>query len=689
MEPTGPEAGWSTHEDPSFWPWLTDDALSPSQTHESLSNSLRSTSNQRNSGSNVASNSSVKNDDTFVLCHLFQKEEFDDIKEDKIYTSVSSSHITAKSSYADNLDPLDLNADPPDLPKEVLLQFDELSVIKSDQREWFFFCRTDAELDLHLLNLDQKDEKAYMEPTGPEAGWSTHEDPSFWPWLTHVALSPSQTHESLSHSLRSTSNQLNSGSNVASNSSVKNDANLFPPEAKQLDTFVLCHLFQKEEFDDIKEDKIYTSVSSSHITAKSSYADNLDPLDLNADPPDLPKEIFYGNLLQRKGIEKRITSESQGMVFEVEALEMKSSSGEKIEEIGVEFEASRQDKKFEIEEIGIEPETSYIDRKTFSIVQCEAHQSCLMWGGLGLTETPKEEYWKNAKKIYLMDNELSVLPKNPRCPVLSTLLLQRNYKLRTIPPSFFDYMPALQLLNLSRTGIKSLPESILRLVSLKRLFLNDCHCFMILSPKVGKLKQLEVLDLEGTNIMDLPNEIKKLTNLTCLKVSLYACMSNGRRAMQSDVVVACGIISALSHLEELMINVNPDDKRWNACVEAIVSEVEVIIDATDAHEEDSEENAHEEDNEADAHEEDDDADAHEISLHYMPGLVSISSGLHIAPRLEWLSFYNCPNLKHLLIEEVYSKYLKKIKGEWNWWVALKWRSGRPSYLDDIFIPINI
>ncbi|XP_059445392.1 disease resistance protein At4g27190-like [Corylus avellana] len=552
-----------------------------------------------------------------------------------------------------------------------------------------------------------------------------------------------------------------------------------------------------------------------------------------------------------------------------------------------------------------------------------------MWGGLGLTETPKEEDWENAKKIYLMDNELSVLPKNPRCPVLSTLFLQRNYKLRTIPPSFFDYMPALQILNLSRTGIKSLPDSILRLVSLKRLFLNDCHCFMILSPKVGKLKRLEVLDLEGTDIMDLPKEIKELTNLTCLKVSLYACMSNGRRAMQSDVVVPCGIISALSHLEELMITVNPDDKRWNACVEAIVTEVctlqslntiefyfprvelvrhyllsspmwvhpslsnfkfvvghhvqrtmsrlprdvefelerwerclkyingvavpreiqkvlqystafflerhatvkklsdfgignikqlkccvvgecnevELIIDATDAHEEESEADAHEGDSETDTHEEDNEAGANEeddeveacredgsseivsktssaktivlgsleylyiyymknlrriwkgpvqpkclsllkfltlrtcpqlttiftiglldnlynleelivedcpsiktlvsckistepktsdflpslkrISLHYMPGLVSISSGLHIAPRLEWLSFYNCPNLKHLLIEEVSSKDLKKIKGEWNWWVALKWRCGRPSYLDDIFVPINI
>ena len=62
--------------------------------------------------------------DTFVLCHLFQKEQFDDTKEEKIYTSVSPSLITAKSSYADNLDPLDLNADPPDLAKEEYLRFD-------------------------------------------------------------------------------------------------------------------------------------------------------------------------------------------------------------------------------------------------------------------------------------------------------------------------------------------------------------------------------------------------------------------------------------------------------------------------------------------------------------------------------------------------------------------------------------
>nr|XP_023916930.1 disease resistance protein At4g27190-like [Quercus suber] len=517
----------------------------------------------------------------------------------------------------------------------------------------------------------------------------------------------------------------------------------------------------------------------------------------------------------------------------------------------------------------------------------EQHGLFLMLGGLGLTKPPKDEDWKNAREIYLMDNELSDLPENPRCPNLSALFLPRNYKLRMIPQPFFNFMPSLQILNLSRTGIKSLPDSLIRLVSLKRLFLNDCHRLMILSPKIGDLKQLEVLDLEGANIMDLPKEIKNLTNLTCLEVSFYGFTSNGRRTMQSNAVVPCGVISALSQLEELNIDVNPDDERWDACVEDIVNEVctlkrletlkfyfprvellshfqwnspslsnfrftighhvkrimsrvppdaefeleqwerclkyingvgvhrdiknvlqhvtaffldrhatikklsdfetrnmkqlkccvvgecnelQVIIDAADAYGEDGI-------SEIVSESYDDERivlgslehlyiyymkslrsiwegsvqknslfllksltlstcpqltsiftqglldnlcnlgelkveychsiksivsceisaehvtsyflpNLKKISLHCVPGLVSISNGLHIAPKLEWLSFYNCPNLKNPLIDEVSSQDLKKIKGERHWWEALEWSNGRPGYLDEIFVPIE-
>ena len=73
----------------------------------------------------------------------------------------------------------------------------------------------------------------------------------------------------------------------------------------------------------------------------------------------------------------------------------------------------------------------------------------------------------------------------------------------------------------------------------------------------------------------------------------------------------------------------------------------------------------------------------------MPGLVSISNGLLIAPKLEWLSLYDWPNLKSPMAKEVSSQYLKKIKGETSWWEALEWSNGRPSYLDEIFVPIDI
>ena len=265
--------------------------------------------------------------------------------------------------------------------------------------------------------------------------------------------------------------------------------------------------------------------------------------------------------------------EGNEMMFDVEAMQPQATSTLKPQGVVFDVEAykitkSSRQMEFQIEDIDMEPEA--IEQHGSEADQRKEAPRLLMQAGLGLTEPPKDEDWENTKEIYLMNNELSILPKNPRCPKLSALFLQRNYKLRTIPQSFFDYMPALEILNLSRTGIRSLPDSLTKLVSLKKLFLNDCHYFMMLSPEVGKLKQLEVLDLEGTEIVHLPEEIKKLTNLTCLEVSFFGYT---KRAMQSEAVVPSGVISALSQLEELNIDVKLDDERWDACVETILAEI--------------------------------------------------------------------------------------------------------------------
>ncbi|KAL6328823.1 hypothetical protein AAG906_003840 [Vitis piasezkii] len=58
----------------------------------------------------------------------------------------------------------------------------------------------------------------------------------------------------------------------------------------------------------------------------------------------------------------------------------------------------------------------------------------------------------------------------------------------------------------------------------------------------------------------------------------------------------------------------------------------------------------------------------------MPKLVNISSGLPIAPKLEWMSFYNCPCLGTLSDKEFCSNSINVIIGEAAWWRSLEWSS---------------
>ncbi|KAI3497532.1 hypothetical protein L1887_40213 [Cichorium endivia] len=59
-----------------------------------------------------------------------------------------------------------------------------------------------------------------------------------------------------------------------------------------------------------------------------------------------------------------------------------------------------------------------------------------------------------------------------------------------------------------------------------------------------------------------------------------------------------------------------------------------------------------------------------ISLLHLPQLFSISRDITIAPRLESLVVYDCPNLEKLPYMEA-SDHIKEIKGENEWWDALK------------------
>ena len=96
---------------------------------------------------------------------------------------------------------------------------------------------------------------------------------------------------------------------------------------------------------------------------------------------------------------------------------------------------------------------------------------------------------------------------------------------------------------------------------------------MELPPEVGELSNLEVLNLEETEIINLPMNVGRLTNLKSLKVSFYGSNNHNRKNNQSNTMIPHNTISKLLQLEELCIYVSPDDECWNVTVKDIVKEV--------------------------------------------------------------------------------------------------------------------
>ncbi|RVW44385.1 putative disease resistance protein [Vitis vinifera] len=218
-------------------------------------------------------------------------------------------------------------------------------------------------------------------------------------------------------------------------------------------------------------------------------------------------------------------------------------------------------------------QNGYSVRMRDEIHEVLVNSQFLLQGGKGLAKAPTDEAWEEATEIHLMNNKFSELPRGPNCPQLCALFLQKNPFLRVIPPSFFQRMPMLQILDLSHTKIRSLPQSLYGLSQLQRLFLRGCKLFMELPPEVRELSNLKVLHLKGTEIIRLPMDVGKLTNLTCLKMSFYGDNDNKKDNQYSNRIIPQSVMSNLFQLEELIIDVNPDDKQWNANVKDIVEEV--------------------------------------------------------------------------------------------------------------------
>ncbi|KAK4253628.1 hypothetical protein QN277_010276 [Acacia crassicarpa] len=137
-----------------------------------------------------------------------------------------------------------------------------------------------------------------------------------------------------------------------------------------------------------------------------------------------------------------------------------------------------------------------------------------------LTKIPSDDQWKDdLQKAFLTGNMIKTIPYGTclRCSQLSTLLLDGNENLNYLSEDSFKNMPTLKTLDLSRTGIKRLPESVSSLKCLNVLQLSGCKELRYIPP-LRNLTRLILLDLSLTAITEAPKGLESLINLRCLNL---------------------------------------------------------------------------------------------------------------------------------------------------------------------------
>nr|GLL16698.1 disease resistance protein At4g27190-like isoform X1 [Ipomoea trifida] len=120
------------------------------------------------------------------------------------------------------------------------------------------------------------------------------------------------------------------------------------------------------------------------------------------------------------------------------------------------------------------------------------------------------------KRVSFMHSKIAFLPDcTIQCPETTTLFLLGNWSLHEVPNSFLQGFQMLTTLDLSKSNIMSLPDSLLQLLELRALNLRHCYLLHELPP-LEALRKLQILDCSFTPIAKLPAGFEKLTNLKIL-----------------------------------------------------------------------------------------------------------------------------------------------------------------------------
>ncbi|KAI9104183.1 hypothetical protein K1719_023019 [Acacia pycnantha] len=163
-----------------------------------------------------------------------------------------------------------------------------------------------------------------------------------------------------------------------------------------------------------------------------------------------------------------------------------------------------------------------------------------------LCDIPSDDQWEDdLQKVFLTGNMIQTIPNGicPRCSLLSALFLDDNEYLNYISDDFFNNMLALKTLDLSKTRIKCLPESVSNLKCLNALLLSECKELSYIPPLIN-LKRLILLDLSWTAITEAPLGLESLINLRFLNL-----------LRMPNLVISALVISKLINLEHLELDV--------------------------------------------------------------------------------------------------------------------------------------
>ncbi|KAM5554283.1 hypothetical protein ABKV19_022591 [Rosa sericea] len=109
------------------------------------------------------------------------------------------------------------------------------------------------------------------------------------------------------------------------------------------------------------------------------------------------------------------------------------------------------------------------------------------------------------------------------------------------PPTIFNRMEDLKVLVIAGISLLSILPSLPVLRNLQTLCLEDCYLNFDVVSVIGEIRTLMILSLRGSDIKQLPDTFKNLSNLRLLDLS---------RCMKLEII-SSGVISSLSRLEEL------------------------------------------------------------------------------------------------------------------------------------------